>query len=165
MKKVILKCNLIVIAIFLNACSGLFHPAPSNLSPNNKLHQAVLDNDITEVENLLKNPFRSIDATSRGRTALAYAVIQNNYKIAKFLLENGATPDIPIVVTGFYPIHIAASNGNLEMVKLLVKYGSNPQLKTISPNDGEWTRTPITAAQANNHYKVVGYLKNEINNN
>jgi len=139
----------------------MFHPAPSSLPPNNRLHQAVINGDAEKVAKLLNNPFRNINKRARGRTALAYAVENNNYEIAKILLKNGASPDIKSTVTGISPIHEASLNGNLNIVRLLVEHGSNPQLKGEAPNE-LWT--PISTAQQNNHKDVIEYLENEISN-
>lgn len=57
MKKMILNFNLIIIVIFLNSCESFFHPAPSTLPPNNRLHKAVVDGDIGKVKKLIKIHF------------------------------------------------------------------------------------------------------------
>lgn len=152
---------MLAIAVMLSSCSSMFHPAPSTLPPDSRLHRAVVDNDVEKVAKLVNSPFCNINKKSRGRTALAYAVSGNNYEIAKLLLVNGAAPDIPTSVTGLSPIHDAALKGNLDIVKLLVEHGSNPQLKGAAPNV-EWT--PISAAESNSHHDVVEYLQNIINN-
>jgi len=50
-------------------------------------------------------------------------------------------------------LHVAASEGNYEAVKLLIKYGANPSLKD------RFNNTPIDDALRGDHEKVYEYLK------
>lgn len=57
------------------------------------------------------------------RSALYLAVYRNDIDIATFLLENGADPNISNEYDGKTPIDAAVQNKNVEMQKLLKKYG------------------------------------------
>ncbi len=53
-------------------------------------------------------------------------------------------------------LHAAAHHGNLEIVKLLIKYGADPTLKTASGDDA------MSFARQDNRTEVVAYL-NQLN--
>ena len=66
----------------------------------------------------------------------------------------------PIVADcyGNSPIHFAASNGHLQMLKFLTSYGTDLMI----PNENG--KTPLKLAEVNGHCKVVEFLvecKNE----
>jgi ankyrin repeat protein len=63
-------------------------------------------------------------------TPLLNAVISRNYKLIKFLLKNGANPNI-WSYTGYgnygdLPLHIAIKNNDFKIAKLLILYGADP---------------------------------------
>jgi hypothetical protein len=60
---------------------------------------------------------------------------------------------------GWTPLHLAAYNGSLEIVKLLVVNGADINTKTYI---GE--RTPLYVASLNQHQDIVDYLKSKFNN-
>jgi ankyrin repeat protein len=71
--------------------------------------------------------------------------------LARPLLEAGAEPNAK-QQGGYAPLHEAAFNGNLELVRLLLQYGADPKL----PNDdGE---SPISIAESNGHAEVARVL-------
>lgn len=55
------------------------------------------------------------------------AILNNNIEIAKSLLRSGAKVD-----DSPYPLHCAIQQDNLEMVKLLLLFGADPNLQTRS---------------------------------
>lgn len=107
-----------------------------------------MDGDSELVRRLANRKPTRVNQLAKGRTALAYAVEGRRYEIAMILLLAGAKPDIPSTVTGLAPIHTAAINGDLKLVRMLVKHGANPQLRGNTPNE-IWT--PIWAASKNGH--------------
>jgi ankyrin repeat protein len=143
------------ITLGVTSCN-LMDPTPSQHPPTLALHKAVVAGDIERVNSLIAGNPMQLDRLSRGRTALEYAVSENNYAIAENLLKAGAHPDIASEVTGLAPIHTAANSGDLRMVKLLVQYGSDPQLQGKTPSE---TWTPIKAASMAERHEVVAYLK------
>lgn len=91
-----------------------------------------------------------------GCTPLIYATEANHYSTCKFLLEKGASVNIrKQCPTAFgynynpdiWPIHIAISNNNLELVKLFIQHGANLDFS-------KFLCTPLLsfAAEKNNPY-------------
>lgn len=64
-----------------------------------------------------------------GMTPLMNAVYTNKTKIVQLLLENGASSNYILPDTSEAPIILAARNGNIEIVKLLLEYKCNPNNK------------------------------------
>ena len=71
-----------------------------------------------------------------GDTILMMAVKKTHYYIAKILLDSGACPDI-FNFRGYTPLITAAFNENVEIVKLLMKHGSNVSSKSYSGSTAE----------------------------
>ncbi|XP_058793562.1 ankyrin-2-like [Phymastichus coffea] len=72
---------------------------------------------------------RGLDANSRdhcGRTALHLAVMRNQPRLARLLLEHGADVDRASRVVAGRPILIAASNGYRDTMKVLLEAGADP---------------------------------------
>lgn len=61
-------------------------------------------------------------------TALYYAVTENHYEIAEYLLKKGAKQNI--FSWEHQPIHAAARNQNAEMIQLLIEYGADVNVKS-----------------------------------
>lgn len=86
-----------------------------------RLRQAVIDGDLEEVVKLAAYA-KLKPSPDSGESALYFAVKNNNYDIVKVLLENGAYV-LEIYSDGsHYPLEIAYTNGNQEMVRLLIEY-------------------------------------------
>ena len=79
--------------------------------------------------------------TSMGDTALHQAAENNQYKIAKLLLQYKADPNIQ-QNDGGTPLHLACLKGNFEMVEILLEYKADPNMQ-----DFNFTKTPL-------HYAV-----------
>lgn len=94
-----------------------------NLSIKSGFLKAVIDNDITWVEDALKeldiNSF--IDSKM---TALHYAIKAHNTEMINFLLSRGAEVDIGDI-NGITPLHLAVAEGNLEIATILLNAGAN----------------------------------------
>jgi len=68
-----------------------------------------------------------------GNTLLSLAVKNNDFELVCFLLDHKADPNI--VADNYQkltPLHHAAINGNLEMIKILLEAGANPNAKAGS---------------------------------
>jgi len=77
-------------------------------------------------------------------------------RIAKLLLLHGAQVDTATdnrYIRGWTPLHFAADNGHLDMVRLLVKHGAPTRVKC---QGGE---TPLDLAVTRNHTSVVQFLR------
>jgi ankyrin repeat protein len=91
----------------------------------NKLHQAVWDNDVDEIERLLAIGWDvNCSATfAQGATPLHIAAGYDRYEMAKILLQNGAAPSLNIVApSGKTPLQLAK---NEKMRRLLLSYANN----------------------------------------
>lgn len=58
----------------------------------------------------------------------------NEIECAQMLLKSGAQPNVT-QTDGQTPLHIAAKSGNVEMVKLLLREGANPRLRSNVSSD------------------------------
>lgn len=72
--------------------------------------------------------------------------------IVRQLLERGADPDLNEGSYGFTPLRIASANGDTKIIKLLLKYGANPNIQI----DGG--STALHGAIINNQVKAVKIL-------
>lgn len=107
-----------------------------------------------EVVRLLIGSGAKVNARERARpldegrrTALFYACErsgQQGLHIAEMLLAVGADPDIPS--SCFTPLNLACDKGNLDMVRLLLKHGVNPN------GHGKFL-SPLANAAQNSHFK------------
>ena len=119
------------------------------------LHQAVLDNNITQVKTLLSKGAEIDQIGSRKYgygSALHLAVREGHLDIARLLLDRGAQVDV-LDPEDFTPLHNAAWNGYLEMTKLLLEAGADIEASTY---DGD---TPLSLAQNNNQPKVAEFIQ------
>lgn len=80
-------------------------------------------------EYIFENNINKIDKNEN--TLLFYAVKNNNKKIAEFLLEHDADPNIANNNKNT-PLHIAFSSRNYEMVNLLIRYKANEGIKNLN---------------------------------
>lgn len=133
----------------------LINNADANYKNNehmNALHLAVLKKDITMVKMLTKY-IKNIDArTVRGSTALHYACNFQLVDIVKFLLEKGADQNIIETEYDFYPIFYAIVQNNIQITKLLVDKGANPNHQDYMGN------TIIHYCIMDNHAEILDYI-------
>lgn len=67
----------------------------------------------------------------KGESALhvAAALQNNDIECAQMLLKSGAQPNVK-QTDGQTPLHIAARVGNADMIRLMLKEGADPQIKS-----------------------------------
>ena len=120
---------------------------------NNPLHTAASCGDLQKVEALVDNG-ENINAEGMyGRTPLYYAVLQGQSEVVSFLLAKGADPKFGAGWKGNdTPLHVAAHNGNLACVQLLLSNGVPVDIK----NDTK--QTPLFLAAEFLHPAVVTCL-------
>jgi ankyrin repeat protein len=118
------------------------------------LHSYALVGLLEPIKYLVEEKNFDINAQDRsGGTSLLYAVQFKHYAIAEYLLLKGAKQ---IQGWGVYPIHDAVVNYDLEMLKLLVKYGAD-----INAKDEEGY-TPLAKAinfTDQTNQDVIDYLR------
>jgi len=116
-----------------------------------ELVAAAARNDMKGVEALLNqgvNPNAVIDEW--GENALMHAVSNSNVGMTRALLDAGGDPDLK--GRGFTPLGMAALQGDVRIVRLLLKAGADVDRKS---NDGN---TPIIAATIMHRTDVVREL-------
>ncbi|XP_057654779.1 serine/threonine-protein phosphatase 6 regulatory ankyrin repeat subunit C-like [Diorhabda carinulata] len=92
------------------------------------LYKAIEKDDEKLVLNLLKS-FNVNRKNCKDYSLLSWAVIMNNIKMVKLLLDQGASPENPD--KEFFPIHHAVCIGALDIFKLFVSYGVDINQKTV----------------------------------
>ena len=99
--------------------------ALENYRHNSILEIAVMNNDVSQVQELLNNQKIDINYQNKdGRTALHFAAAQDNNRIAQLLLEHGAnitTADWQ----GWTPLHVAVDANAFAVVKTLIDHKAN----------------------------------------
>ena len=89
-----------------------------------------------------------------GRSAIMYASNYGYYKIAKALVEKGATPNPTRELMDHPPLSATANQGHIEVVKLLVEHGANVMYKN------EDKKSALDIAMEAGHGDVAKYLRN-----
>ncbi|KAJ3679843.1 hypothetical protein LUZ60_016121 [Juncus effusus] len=82
---------------------------------------------------LRKNP-NLLETPLFGRTPLCHAILCQNPNSVSSLLELGANPNFPIKTPchEFYPIHLAARLGNMEIINILLNYRTDIDAKNLN---------------------------------
>ncbi|MBN2440225.1 MAG: ankyrin repeat domain-containing protein [Spirochaetales bacterium] len=121
-----------------------------------KIFTYIDDNRIIKLKKVLKSINLNTFINKEGNTLLLHGVLKNNKDMVTLLLESGALPDISNKILQnnnyTYPLHIAASRNYPEIVKLLLAYGANPEVKDIKD------LTPLHHACKYGSYLCAGEL-------
>src|SRR5437868_3557273 len=99
-------------------------PPKQGESPDEQIVRAINENDLEAIKEITLRTFpvnRIIK--EKGRTPLMLAAQNNNTGLVKFLLDNGANPNIKDTIHGNTPLHFAAFFQNREMIQLLLSFG------------------------------------------
>lgn len=111
-------------------------------------------NGHTEIVKILIDRGAKIDAIDNShRTALLFAATGHFPETVKLLLDNKSDPNIVDNGEHFSPLMHAAAEGNLDIVKILLEYGADMDLKDV---DGD---TAESFARQKGHTAVADYLK------
>jgi len=89
----------------------------------------------------------------QGHTPIIAAILNRNKVVARFLIENGAT--LSITKKGITPLKVAASIGNLIIIKDLVIHGAD-----VNERDTLTGVTALIAAVESNQVEIVNFLIN-----
>jgi len=89
---------------------------------------------------------------AKGYSALHYACHFNRAEAVRYLLEQGSKISKGARKTKLAPLHVAAQQGHLDIVKILLTAKA-----TVDALDGK-KRTPLMLAVMNGHLKVASYL-------
>ncbi len=117
------------------------------------LFNAIRNNDLPNIQNLLANGANVNAQDNYGYTPLLFATFHNRLEIIILLLENGADANIPDN-SGNTPLLRATWRNNLEAIKILLAKGADPNIHNNHKN------TPLIIAASNNHSDVMKLLIN-----
>eukprot|EP01125_Pyxidicula_operculata_P018121 TRINITY_DN6415_c0_g1_i3.p1 TRINITY_DN6415_c0_g1~~TRINITY_DN6415_c0_g1_i3.p1 ORF type:complete len:1033 (+),score=182.02 TRINITY_DN6415_c0_g1_i3:1-3099(+) len=94
------------------------------------LHWAAYRGSPSGCSDLIKEGCYPQAVDGFSRTSLHWAVMCGNLAVADVLLTSAGKNAITYDEEGYTPLHKASINGNLELVRLLVKHGANPNTAT-----------------------------------
>jgi ankyrin repeat protein len=129
-----------LIIIFLMVASNI-HCEATKLPTKEDLNRALLDaaygGSTKEVNELLKKGADVNTKNEFGSTPFKLAVVGNNVNVVELFLQLGQDPnkESDKAIPNVTPLMSAAANGNIELLKLLLKYGAKPDY----PGSGEGT--------------------------
>ena len=127
------------------------------------LHEAASSGNFVITHLLLENGANVNAVDANGRTPLHMAVIESSPKepkekrlvrrgVVALLLKYGADPNIKDKYYSRTPLHYAARDGAVEVVKAMLEHGADP---TIRDSKG---KTPLDLAKEAGHDEVVQIL-------
>jgi len=118
------------------------------------LHFAAYSGHLDVVKLLISKEANIHARTTKGSTVLHFAVVAKSKAIVEELIKAGADPNIKDCTDGKTPLHIAAQNGLVEVVKVLL----NTQEIEIDAKDNEFGITALYLASQNGHTEIVELL-------
>jgi len=121
-----------------------FHP-----KTRSALHVAAANNNLEEVQRLVKSGIALDYLDKFGRTALWVAASRGLKSIVQVLLENGSCVNVPDC-EGIRPIDIAAREGHCEAVDVIRMYDP-----TISPENAEYLKVQLYEASESGDIQTV----------
>jgi DivIVA domain-containing protein len=126
--------------------------APTGKETVPPLLQAVMDQDLKKVEEILASGASPDAANPKGETPLMVAAYHGDSKIARALLEAGADPNIKEKEWGVTALMYASFKGNLTIVEMLLNKKADPDIR----NREGWTA--LMCAAFDGHPKTVQLL-------
>jgi hypothetical protein len=130
--------------------------ASENYDSNYKLIEAVENENIYQVEDLLSKGLNPNVVDEFRRTPLMIAAYKGNYKIAKLLLRNGANISIQDS-GGATALHYAVRAEAASLSTLLIENGANPNTKDKNGI------TPLRIAKALNIDEIIDVMQIDVN--
>jgi len=118
-----MKKFLLFITIFIVSAAAIFYFYLKN-STNTLLFDAVRQDNLSEVSDLINNGADIEARDNAGQTPLHIAAYHGFTDIANFLITKGAEIDSTDNREGT-PLHWAAVNKNQDIIILLIKHGAN----------------------------------------
>ena len=101
---------------------------------NNSLHDAVYSKDIEIIKLIILNMTDINASTSTGETALHISTNFEMEDVCKLLLKGKTDPNIQEYNYEFTPLHYAVTIGNVNITRMLLEFGINPNTQDIYGN-------------------------------
>ncbi|MEC7263398.1 MAG: ankyrin repeat domain-containing protein [Bacteroidota bacterium] len=159
-----------------------------NLKPSFSFHEAIVCGLLEQVQNMLaKNPGLINQYANDGFTPVSLAVFFDKSEMAKWLLDQGADPNLQATnPSKVNALHAAVAKNNVELCKLLIAKGADvnaPQMQRVTPLHSAAHRgnlemvtllvengaqinqkmengdTALSIAQRDGHADVISYLE------
>jgi len=100
--------------------------------------------------------------SSKGWTILMAACEANKKEIVEWLLKNNADPNAQMGLTSWTAMHAASKNGNIEILKMLLDAGGNPELEAEHREIG-YNLNVADAAMVNDKFQEIVDLIKQYN--
>jgi ankyrin repeat protein len=126
--RVIVSTTLLIVFVASVGVAAAMAGAEDNL----RLVTAVMKGDRDQVRTLLKQKVNVNVAAGDGMTALHWAVYKNDIEIARMLVQASANVKAATRREAVVPLYMAATNGNPDIIDLLVKAGADVNGATSS---------------------------------
>jgi ankyrin repeat protein len=129
-----------------------------------ELHEAVLNNDLNAVNNLLKGNNTHINNVDRGgRTALHLAASYNSTIIKTLLSDKSVYTNITDGVLEWTPLRYAARTRSWMAMDNLLQSGGNPDdivLPSSKIDHQEWVQAALSVSARKGHEKLLEHMLN-----
>ena len=120
---------------------------------NSALHNAVYQNGVSMVRNILSTDKSGIDArNNEGLTPLLISASRLNFGVSDVLLQFGANSNLARPEDGYTPLHIAAKNGITWLGEILLEHKANINVQTLEGY------TPLMLAIQGQHREFASML-------
>jgi len=119
----------LAVGILCAGCEGKPKPETQDLHGYTEFHRAAMQNDLAQVEQMLKKWTPPDLTDAEGVTVLHRAARDGQYQLVELLLSYRANPNAR-TDRGWTPLHLAVLKGRLEVAELLMRYGAEPMLQT-----------------------------------
>ncbi len=144
--------NLPVVQMLVDAGANIDASTSGSISSTPLIESTAIDSVEVEITKFLISQGADLNlASSKGETALHYAVAKNNYFKVNLLISKGAALDV-LSSDQLSPLHIATINRNKNLVETLLINGANPNILGLNQT------SPIQEAAFANNNDVVNLL-------
>ena len=116
------------LAVLFAVCAGVI--AVAELRAASTVADAAQRGDLATVQALVKQGADVNAAQGDGMTALHWAALNGDMKIADVLLNAGAMPEATTRIGKYTPLHLASSRGHAALVSRLLAAGTNAKAET-----------------------------------
>ncbi len=145
------RCFILFIPVFLLIILFPLHASPGSQRVH-KIIKYAYHNDTEHVIELVNNGTPVDTRDHYGKTTLMWAVVNENFEMAKFLISKGADVNAGDV-EGTTVLIWAVVTGNAEIVKLLLEKGADINKADI------YGKTALTTSQSRHNRKIYELLK------